>query len=115
VNEETVARIGRNEAVFRVANEERERLASEAGLAELPLVCECGYSWCEETIVVAPEDYRRVRSHPDQFFVCPGHEIEGVESVVAVSEGVGAKRAYLVVAKRPGLPSDIAEATDPRG
>jgi hypothetical protein len=94
VNEETAARIGRNEAVFRVANEERERLASEAGLAELLLVCECGYSWCKETIVVAPEDYRRVPVAPGSVPRLPGPRDRRRGVRRGRSEGVGAKRAY---------------------
>jgi hypothetical protein len=113
MNEATVARIGRNEALFRAVNEERDKLADEAGLARVPPVCECGYAWCTESISVAPGNYWRVRSHPDWFFVRPGHEIEDVESVAAIGSG-GQAPAYLVVAKRPGLPAEIAEATDPQ-
>jgi len=115
MNEETVVRIGRNEAAFRFANEERDRLSGEAELGYLLLVCECGYSGCRETISVTAEEYRRVRSQPDHFFVFPGHEIPEVEFVAAVNRGVRAQKQYLVVAKRPGLPAEVAEETDPRG
>jgi hypothetical protein len=113
MNDETVERIGRNEALFRFANEERDRLVDEAGLEELLLVCECGHSWCHEMICVTPEDYQRVRARSDQFFVIPGHEIPDVEFVEA--SGRGAKGQFLVVAKRPGLSSEVAKETDPRG
>jgi hypothetical protein len=115
MNDETVARIGLNEAAFRFANEERDHLADEGGLKELLLVCECGHAGCEETIAVTPEEYRRVRSHPDQFFVYPGHEIPEVEFVAAVNRGVQAQKQYLIVAKKPGLPAEVAERTNPRG
>jgi len=115
MNDETVARIGLNEAAFRFANEERNRLAEEAELGELLLVCECGYAGCSETISVTPEEYRRVRFHPDQFFVYPGHEIPEVEFVAAVNRGVHARKQYVIVAKRPGLPAEVAEGTNPHG
>jgi hypothetical protein len=80
--------IGKNEALFRLANEERERLASEADLENLTIFCECGHRWCGETIVVGPEEYQRALARPEQFFVVPGHQIEDVESVVASDRAV---------------------------
>src|SRR3954464_12020551 len=81
MNDETVERIGRNEALFRFANEERDRLVDEAGVEGRLFVCGGGYPWCHEMICVTPDDYQRVRSRPDQFFVIPGHEIPNVEFV----------------------------------
>jgi hypothetical protein len=111
MNEETVARIGRNEVLFRLANEERGQLAEEAGLEDFLIVCECGHGWCKETIVVSREEYPRVRAHPEQFFVLPGHQIDDVEVVVAGGAQTG--KHYLVVAKREGLPAEIAKGFDP--
>jgi len=115
MDEQTVTRIGHNEAIFRLANEQRSQLADEADLQELPLVCECGHAWCTEIISVAVPDYQRVRAHPGQFIVFPGHDFEEVEFVAAVGRGVQVQNHYRVVAKREGLPAEIAEATDPHG
>jgi hypothetical protein len=108
--EDRAARIGRNEALFRTVNEEVKDL-NERG-AQLPsfeIVCECGSKSCMKLITVSPEEYEAVRSHSDQFFVTPGHDIEEVETVISRLE------RYAVVAKRPGIPTRVAEATDPRG
>src|SRR3954453_18421159 len=115
MDDETVKRVGENEAIFRLANEQRGLLADEAELGEVPVVCECGHSWCSEIISVTPQEYQRVRSRPDQFFVFPGHEIEEGEFVAAVGRGVQAQKQYRIVEKRAGLPAEVAEATDPRG
>src|SRR4051812_49517288 len=105
MNDETVARIGLNEAAFRFANEERNRLAEEAELGELLLVCECGYAGCSETISVTPEEYRRVRVYPDQVFFFSGPQ-NPAGGVVGAGQPRGRPpQQHVVVGEGPGPPA----------
>lgn len=109
--EERARRIGLNEALFRQVNEEIETL--ERGLAgvgdgTLHIICECGNSQCSERVVVPLGDYEQVRTDSSLFLVVPGHELPSVEDVVDVT------KRYTVVRKREGIPSELAQETDPR-
>jgi hypothetical protein len=115
MDDETVARIGFNEARFRNVNEDIGRLALDAGPRTFEIVCECGSAGCTKLITVTPDAYCAVRSWPDRFFVRAGHEIDEVEAVVESVESDLPFGSYLVVSKGRGLPRRIAEATDPRG
>ncbi|HEY0414845.1 MAG TPA: hypothetical protein VGC78_00550 [Gaiellaceae bacterium] len=100
-----------NEAVFREVNERIESLQRAFALTQrepLHIVCECDRLDCTQRVSVSVETYEGVRSHPEQFLVLAGHEDRAVEDVVDTGDG------YLVVAKRPGTPAAVAEATDPR-
>jgi hypothetical protein len=74
----------RNEALFREVNvhiadlEARVHATGEM----LPLVCECVRTGCSVPLQVEPSTFSRVREHPLQFIVAPGHEDLSVESVV---------------------------------
>lgn len=106
---ERQARIARNEAAFRQANEEIEALnTSGARATRFPIVCECGSENCAEVIMVAAEEYGTVRGDPHRFLIKPGHEAPDVEAVV------DRHGDFVVVEKNPGLPQQLAEATDPR-
>jgi hypothetical protein len=109
--DERTRRIGHNEAVFRQVNEEIENV--NRGLAAITdrtmhIVCECGDLTCSERLVVPLEAYERIRDDSALFFIRPGHELAAVETVVERTE------RYDVVRKDPGLPEEIAAATDPR-
>jgi hypothetical protein len=103
-------RIGLNEAVFREVNERIEGLAETFDLKtqSLDLICECGDATCVERITMTTAEYEEIRSEAHQFAVHPGHEYPEVESVVARLKG------YDVVRKNKGVPTQIAEQTDPR-
>jgi hypothetical protein len=109
--DERAERIGRNEALFRHVNErlreigESFSLVSETG----DFVCECGNPDCALTIRLTVAEYEGIRSDPELFFVVPGHEVVGVESVVEVRAG------YEVVRKHLGEPAALARETNPRG
>jgi hypothetical protein len=113
---ETKVRIGRNEALFRVVNEEIDRAVPDAA-GTFEIVCECGDLDCRKLISVTPEAYAQVRADPDRFFVRADHQIEDVETVVEVVEFVeseGVLETYFVVEKGQGIPHLVAELTDPR-
>ena len=108
---ERTERVGLNEAVFREVNERLRELGERFGVGdeELDLVCECGTETCTERITMNRKDYEALRADPAQFAIVRGHERPDVEEVVAHH------RRYDVMRKRPGLPQEIAEATNPRG
>ena len=114
MDERTQARIGRNEALFRVANEEISELVP-GSLERFEIVCECGHPDCRKLISVTAEAYGHVRAESTRFFVRADHQIEEVESVVEVVEGASALGTYFVVEKHEGIPQLVAEVTDPRG
>jgi len=108
--EERAKRIGRNEAILRQVNEQVEGLNETfATLTDrMVIVCECGDENCMERIEISRAEYESLRSDPVLFAVMPGHERTDVEDVVA-EHG-----SYNVVAKRPGVPADVAKETDRR-
>lgn len=102
-------RLVKNEALFREVNEQIDAL-NEAGpqIDSVPTVCECGSSGCTETLLVSRRAYEAVRAHPERFLIKPNHVFNEVEDVVERHPD------WWVVAKKPGGPRRLAEATDPR-
>lgn len=75
-----------NQLLFREVNERlRETIGSEQ--SPLDFLCECSSEDCIETISLSLEDYDRVRSHSNLFFVAPGHERLEVERIVDQEDG----------------------------
>lgn len=97
-------RAARNEALFREVNENIARLEERHGTttAEPVFLCECASADCTDHVSVEPEVYARVREHPRQFFVIPGHEEPQLERVVE------RHREYLIVEKT-GAAGELAE------
>lgn len=108
--DQRAVRRGHNEALFRNVNERLERLnetfATVTDLYEI--VCECGNSECSELIRLEPATYARIRDDASLFIVVPGHEELTLESVVEQHGD------YEIIRKKPGLPEEIARATEPR-
>ena len=84
--------VARNEAIFRLVNEDIEDLASGAEVAKFEIVCECGSAGCVEMISVTREAYEAVRTDPERFFVKHGHVFPDVETVVEEHEPVPDRR-----------------------
>ena len=106
---ERARRIGLNEALFRRVNEQARAVSRDSGITgDLHIVCECGRGSCLEHITLARDEYEQLRHDPTLFAVVPSHELPRVETVVLRTE------RYSVVRKRPGEPSRLAKATDPR-
>jgi hypothetical protein len=77
----SMARLARNQLVFREVNERlREIVDPSAGLTEY--LCECTQTQCRETIALDLADYHAIRSKPKVFLIVPGHERLEVERVV---------------------------------
>jgi hypothetical protein len=108
--DERTERIGLNEALFREVNERvkgiNDRFAEPPEAAQF--VCECGSESCAERIEMPLETYEQLRAHSTYFAIRPGHELPDVETVVE------RHKTYVVVEKKPGDATLVAEATDPR-
>jgi hypothetical protein len=101
-------RVGKNEALFREVNERiREITTATDGDAEF--LCECGDPTCAQPILASIDEYEAVRAVATRFLVVPGHEIPDLEDVVEENE------RFAIVEKRPGVPTDLAAESDPRG
>jgi hypothetical protein len=108
VSEDAEERIARNESIARDVNEAIEHGRGPADVqSPVALRCECGVFGCNTLIEVTLGEYERVRSHPRQFLIAPGHDQPDFEQVVHVGEG------YTVVEKLDEAGVE-AEARDPR-
>ena len=108
--DERSARLAKNEAVFRAANEAIEGNRGDGGREGLTFtfLCECGVETCFERIALTRAEYEAVRSDPARFVVAPEHEdLTAGEVVVEQSS------RYTVVEKR-GEERTIVERSDPR-
>jgi hypothetical protein len=105
VLEERKRRVGENEAVFREVNE----MVRPVEPTWMRILCECGDRACRDHVVVAQDEYSRVREDARLFLIRPGHESVETESVISKN------LEYWIVRKLPGLPAEIARATDPNG
>jgi hypothetical protein len=108
---ERARQIGLNEALFRHVNEKIEGLNDAFALVsdDFTVVCECGDIGCIDQLTVTRSIYERIRQRSTWFFVKPGHQEDDVERVVEEDEG------FWIVEKRPGIPAQVADETNPRG
>jgi hypothetical protein len=104
-------RIGENEAVFRALNEEiRDLSKTFADNAHtLKVVCEGGTRSCTDQFPIRVHAYARVRDDPTLFVVKPGHDFPETETVITKEE------AFWILRKDPGVPAEVARATDVSG
>ena len=109
LDEQRVARIGKNEARFRDANERVEQATKKDARPDekVSYVCECGAATCSDFVHLTTEEYESVRQHSTRFVLLPGHDIPEVERVVHEGEG------YIVVEKI-GEGTKVAKELDPR-
>jgi len=101
-------RIAKTEALFRDVN---ERIAETADRFDSPtacFVCECAEPSCTRRVDISLEDYERVRADPTWFVLAPGHELAGVERVVADRVN------YRIVEKIERVIRDHVTRLDPR-
>ena len=110
MNDERARRVGHNEVLYRLVNEQVESLNAAFGTItnDFAVICECGDLECQEQLSVTRSAYEQIRADPAAFILTPGHQAANVEDVVETNGD------YVVVAKRPGTPARLAAATDPR-
>lgn len=102
-------RLAKNEAVFRLLNENILALAGTLGGDEpFDFVCECARTECFERIRMTRDEYELVRADGSHFLVVKGHEDPAIEHVVETHD------EYAVV-KKDGAAGALARTEDPRG
>ncbi len=96
-------RAARNESLFRQVNERIDELAQKFQLREetLSCVCECADPMCVERIEISHHEYERVRKHPEEFIIRPGHEVSQVEEVVH-------RETRWIVVRKVGVAATVA-------
>jgi hypothetical protein len=103
-------RVGENEALYRLVNEQIEALSAgvTASGKEFGVICECAALDCKTQIMIKPTVYEQARANSDHFIVLRGHQIDEIETVI---EDHG---SFIVIAKTPQEAKRIAEEMDPR-
>lgn len=107
ITNETAARIGANEAMFREINEAIGKLAATGRHEDAEFQCECGNADCLEAVIVPREIYDAVRGHALRFVVRTGHEMPQAEKVVETYENFS-------IVEKVGPGAVIAREADPR-
>jgi hypothetical protein len=98
-------RAARNENLFREVNERIEDLASTASFTQF--VCECYDDTCNQRVAMTIEEYERIRSDGNRFFVAPGHTGDGIDEIIESTD------RYVLV-RKIGVGAEVAEQLDPR-
>jgi CheY-like chemotaxis protein len=75
-------------AFFRAVNDDIIALGEGGRLGDRQILCECSRRDCSSTLLLTADEYRAVRLHERRFAVTPGHELSGVQQVVARYAGV---------------------------
>jgi hypothetical protein len=100
--------LAKNEAMFRVLNENILGIASNlGGNAPFEFICECATSGCFERLELTLQEYELVRGHGAHFLVAAGHEDIEIEQVVESHDN------YVVVEK-DGIAGLVAQEANPR-
>ena len=100
--------VGRRQSLFRDVNEQIDRLAERFDLLdEVPIICECGSTGCNEQIVLTQAEYETLRRNPTHFAILPGHDIPDVERVIE-------ERECYVIVEKVGESAGVAIRLDSR-
>jgi hypothetical protein len=76
-------RVAADQERFRRANNELEaRYVELLAIGSVPFICECADGRCTRVVSLTLDEYAEVRSHPNRFFVVPGHRLSPQERVV---------------------------------
>jgi hypothetical protein len=98
-------RIGRNDAIFRRANERISEVAEAEHFDEqVPFICECADPACREIIPLMLDEYADVRRDARLFLNVPGHQAsaQGWGQVVETHD-------HYVVVEKVGPAGEVAE------
>jgi hypothetical protein len=103
-------RMARNEAASREINEKiDEAYQGEPPVNRIDIVCECARMTCDAAIDITLDEYEDVRKDARQFVILPEHFVGDIEWIVFENDRLA------VVAKREGVPADVARDENPRG
>ena len=110
MTEERIRRVGENEALYRLVNEQIHALIPgvAATTGDFSVICECGTLDCKAQIVVTREVYEQTRAQSDHFIVLRGHQLGDLEAIVEDHE------TFFVIEKIPAEARRLAEEMDPR-
>ena len=98
-------RIGRNDSIFRHANEEIDEVAEAGRVGEpTPFICECADPRCHEIILMTLAEYGEIRQDARLFLNVPGHEA----SAQGWAQVIETHGSYVVVEKI-GPAGEVAE------
>jgi hypothetical protein len=106
-------RPAKNEVLFRGLNERVHATKEDLNVGSLDppdrseYLCECAELACLERVSLSRAEYENARSNPIWFFIVPGHDVIGIETVIEAND------RFALVEKLPGEIS-VAAATDPR-
>ena len=99
-----------NEAASREINQKiQEAYQDEPSANRIDIVCECARTTCDAAIDITLGEYEDVREDARQFVILPGHFVGDIEWIVYEND------RFAVVAKREGVPADVARNENPRG
>ena len=102
--------MARNEAASREINEKIEEAYQDEPLANrIDIVCECARMRCDAAIDITLDEYEYVRKDARHFVIIPEHFVGDIEGIVFEND------RFAVVAKREGVPADVARDENPRG
>jgi hypothetical protein len=105
-----VERLARNEVASREINEKiEEAYQGEPPANRIDIVCECARMTCDAAIDITLDEYEDVRDDARHFVILPGHFVGDIEWIVYETN------RFAVVAKREGVPADVARDENPRG
>ena len=103
-------RMAMNEAASREINEKiQEAYQDEPSANRIDIVCECARMTCDAAIDITLDEYEQVRNDARQFVILPEHFVDDIERIVFENDRLA------VVAKREGVPADVARDEKPRG
>jgi hypothetical protein len=102
-------RLAANESFFRDLNERISDEAVRHGVDghEYEFICECADVSCIERVTLSIAEYERIRADGSRFVLALGHNVVGIETVVAAN-------ADHAVVEKVGVAGEVAEALDPR-
>ena len=102
--------MAKNEASSRRINEKiEEAYQGEPPANRIDIVCECARIGCDAAIDITLGEYEDVREDARHYVIYPGHFVGDIEWIVFEND------RFAVIAKREGLPADVARNENPRG
>jgi hypothetical protein len=110
MTDERIRRVGENEALYRLVNEQIKTLPHSTATTteKFSVICECASLGCTTQIMIMPDVYERTRAQSDRFIVIRGHQLDDIETIIEDHE------TFVVIEKTPAEAVRIAEEMDPR-
>jgi hypothetical protein len=100
--------MARNEVASREINEKiEEAYQGEPPANRIDVVCECARVTPLSTITL--DEYEHLRKDARHFVIVPEHFVGDIERILFEND------RFAVVAKREGVPADVARDENPRG